>query len=37
MGEVKIAYKILIGNPERKYLFGRPRHRGEHNIIMDLK
>jgi hypothetical protein len=35
--EVRNAYKILVGKPEGKRLFGRPRrHRWEVNIKMDL-
>jgi hypothetical protein len=26
------AYKILVGKPEWKRTFGRPRHRWEYNI-----
>jgi hypothetical protein len=32
MGEKKNAYRILMGKPE-----GRPRHRWEDNIKMDLR
>jgi hypothetical protein len=31
------AYNILIGEPEGKRPLGRPRHRWEDNIKMDLK
>jgi len=31
------AYKILVGNPERKRTFGRTRLRWEGNIAMDLR
>jgi hypothetical protein len=31
------VYKILVGKPEKKRLFGRPRHRWEDNIKMDLQ
>jgi hypothetical protein len=35
---VKInAYRILVGRPEGKRPLGRPRHRWEDNIIMDLR
>ena len=31
------AFKILTGKPTEKTLLGRPRHRWEDNIRMDLK
>jgi hypothetical protein len=31
------AYKILVGKPEGKSPLGRPRHRWEDNIKMDLR
>jgi hypothetical protein len=38
MGESGNAYKkILVGKPERKRPLGRPRHRWEDNIKMDLE
>jgi hypothetical protein len=30
-------HKILVGEPEGKRTLGRPRHRWENNIRMDLK
>jgi hypothetical protein len=30
-------HKVLVGNPERKRSLGRPRHRWEDNIKMDLQ
>jgi hypothetical protein len=36
MGE-KNAYKILVGKPEGERPLGRPRHRWEDNIKMDLR
>jgi hypothetical protein len=36
-GEKRGAYKVLIGKPERKRPFGRPRRRWEDNIKMDLQ
>jgi hypothetical protein len=36
MGETKYVYKILVGKPEGKRLLGRPRHRWEDNIQMDV-
>jgi len=37
MGEVRNAYKILISNPERRRLLGRPRLWWENNIRMNLR
>jgi len=37
MGEMRNAYNILVGKPERKILLSRPRHRHEDNIIMNLR
>jgi hypothetical protein len=31
------AYRILVEKPQRKRPFGRPTHRWEDNIKMDLK
>jgi hypothetical protein len=36
MGEVRGAYNILVGMPEGRRPLGRPRHRWEDNIKMDL-
>jgi hypothetical protein len=36
MGEMRYSYKILVGKPEGKRSFGRPRWRWENNITMDL-
>jgi hypothetical protein len=36
MGEVKGAYNILVGKPEGSRPLGRPMHRWEDNIKMDL-
>jgi hypothetical protein len=33
----KPVYKILVGVPEGKRPLGRPRHRGEDNIRMDIR
>jgi len=30
-------YRVLVGKPEGKRLLGRPRHKWEDNIKMDLK
>jgi hypothetical protein len=37
MGEMRNAYKILVRKPKGKIPVGRPRHRWEDNIGMDLK
>jgi hypothetical protein len=37
MGESRCAYRILVGKLEGKGPFGRPRHRLEDNIKMNLK
>jgi hypothetical protein len=37
MGEMRSAYRILVGMPEGKTLLVRPRRRWENNIRMDLK
>jgi hypothetical protein len=37
MGEMKNAYKILVGKPEGKTPLGRPRPRWEDNIRTDLR
>jgi hypothetical protein len=34
--EIRNAYEILVGKPEAKRPFGRPRCRWKGNIIMDL-
>jgi hypothetical protein len=31
------VYRVLVGKPEGKILMGRPRHRWEDNIRMDLQ
>jgi hypothetical protein len=36
MGELGNAHKILVGKPEGKRPFGRPRHRCEDNIRTDV-
>jgi hypothetical protein len=35
--EMRNLYKILVGKPEEKTSFGRPRHKWEGSIKMDLK
>jgi hypothetical protein len=37
MGEERKVYKVLVGKPEGKRPHGRPRHRWEDGIRMDLK
>jgi hypothetical protein len=37
MGEVRVAYNILVGKPEGRRPLGRPRRRWEDNIKMDLR
>ena len=37
MGQGREVYKVLVGKPEGKRSLGRPRHRWEDNIKMDLQ
>jgi hypothetical protein len=37
MGEMRSAYKVLVGKLEGKRQLGKPRHRWEDNIKMDLR
>jgi len=37
MRERRGLYKVLVGKPEGKNLLGRPKHRWEDNIKMDLQ
>jgi hypothetical protein len=37
MGEVRGAYNILVGTPEGRKPLGRPRHRWQDNIKLDLR
>jgi hypothetical protein len=37
MGESRSVYRILVGKSERKKPLGKPRHRWEDNIKMDLQ
>jgi hypothetical protein len=37
MGERRGAYRVLVGKPEGRIPLGRPRHRWEDNIKMDLR
>jgi hypothetical protein len=36
MGEVRVAYRILVGRPEGRRPVGRPRRRWNDNIKIDL-
>jgi hypothetical protein len=36
MGERRGAYRVLVGIPEGRRPLGRPRHRWENNIKMDI-
>jgi hypothetical protein len=37
MGRKRNAYRILVGRPEGNRPLGRPRHRWEDNIKLDLR
>ena len=37
MGEHRGVHRVLVGKPEGKRPLGRPRHRWEDNIKMDLQ
>ena len=37
IGEIRVVYRILVGKPEGKRPFVRPRQRWEDNIMMDLQ
>jgi hypothetical protein len=37
MGDMRSAYKIVVGKPEGRRPLGRNRHRWEDNIRMGLK
>jgi hypothetical protein len=37
MGDERSVYKLLMGKPEGKRPLGRPRHRWEDGIRMDLR
>jgi hypothetical protein len=37
MGEGRGVYRVLVGKPEGKRPLGRPRHRWEDNVRMDLQ
>ena len=36
-GNIRIAYRVLVRRPERKINLGRPRHRRDNIIKMDLQ
>jgi hypothetical protein len=35
-GEKRVEYRVLVGKPEEKRPFGRPRRRWEDNIKTDI-
>ena len=37
MGEGKVVYRVLVGNPGGRRPLGKPRRRWEDNIKMDLQ
>ena len=37
MGEGRVVHRILVGKPEGKRPLGKPRHRWEDNIKMDVQ
>jgi hypothetical protein len=37
MGEGRKVYKVLVAKPEERRLLGRPKHRWEDGIRMDLR
>jgi hypothetical protein len=37
LGEKRVVYRVLVGRVEGKKSLGRPRHRWEDNIKMDLR
>jgi hypothetical protein len=37
MGERRVAYRVLVGKPERKRLLGKRGRRWERNIKMDIQ
>jgi hypothetical protein len=37
MGEGKVVYRVLVGRPKCKRQPGRPTHRWEDNIKLDLR
>jgi hypothetical protein len=37
VGEMRNAYKILVGKPEGRRSLGTPRRKWEHNVRMDVR
>jgi hypothetical protein len=37
LGEMRNAYKLLVGKPEEKRPFGRPKRKWEDNIKLNLR
>ena len=37
MGERRVVYSVLVGKPEGKRQLGKPRHRWDDNIKIDLQ
>jgi hypothetical protein len=37
MGEDRVVHRVLVGKPEGKRPLGRPRHRWDVNIKIDLR
>ena len=37
MGKGRVVHRVLVGKPEGKRPLGRPRHRWEDNIKMDVE
>ena len=37
MGECRVVYRVVVGKPKGQRSLGRPRHRWEDNIKMDLQ
>jgi hypothetical protein len=37
MGEMRKAYTVVVGKPEGNRPLGRPRHRWENNVKMNLR
>jgi len=37
IGDRRVLYRLLVGKPKRKRRLGKPSHRWENNIKMDLQ
>jgi hypothetical protein len=37
VGDRRVAYRVSVGRPKGGRLFGRPRHKWEDNIKMDVQ